>query len=69
MIDPCIPADRKGFTVTRRYRGAEYHITVQNPGSVQHGIKRILVDGVAQESKILTPASPGGTVKVEVVMG
>ena len=69
MIDPCIPADWKGFTVTRRYRGAEYHITVQNPGSVQHGIKRILVDGVAQESKILTPASPGGTVKVEVVMG
>ena len=26
-VDPCIPHTLSGFTVTRRYRGAVYHIT------------------------------------------
>ena len=35
MVDPCLPSELKGFEVTRRYRGAVYHITVKNPdGSV-----------------------------------
>lgn len=30
IIDPCIPADWEGFEVTRRWRGATYHIKVEN---------------------------------------
>ncbi len=34
-INPCIPADLKEYTVTRRWRDAEYVITVQNPNGKQ----------------------------------
>ncbi|MGG6498004.1 UNVERIFIED_CONTAM: glycosyl transferase, partial [Bacteroidetes bacterium 56_B9] len=40
-IDPCIPHTLSGFTVTRRYRGAVYHIRVENPDAVQKGVKRV----------------------------
>ena len=45
IIDPCIPADWEGFEVTRRWRGATYHIKVENRNKVMHGVKEILVDG------------------------
>ena len=68
-VDPCLPAEMKGFTVTRRYRGAIYHITVKNPEGVQYGVKRVFVDGVEHKSNILAPAAAGTVVNVEVVMG
>ncbi len=68
-VDPCLPAEMKGFTVTRRYRGAIYHITVKNPEGVQYGVKRVFVDGVEHKSNILAPAVAGTVVNVEVVMG
>ena len=34
-VDPCIPHTLSGFTVTRRFRGAVYHITVDNAAGVQ----------------------------------
>ena len=36
MVNPCIPADLKEFTVTRKWREAEYVITVKNPNGKQH---------------------------------
>ena len=69
MVDPCLPSEMKGFQVTRRYRGAVYHITVKNPNGKQHGIKKVLVNGAEQESNILAPAPAGSSVKVEIVMG
>ena len=35
-INPCIPADLKQYTVTRKWRDAEYVITIQNPNGKQH---------------------------------
>ena len=69
MVDPCLPSELKGFEVTRRYRGAVYHITVKNPDGKQHGVKRVLVDGAEQQSNILAPAPAGSSVNVEIVMG
>ena len=69
MVDPCLPSEMKGFQVTRRYRGAVYHITVKNPNGKQHGVKKVLVNGAEQESNILAPAPAGSSVKVEIVMG
>ena len=66
-VDPCIPADWKEFSVSRKWRGAEYHIHVTNPDAVEKGVKRITMNG-RQVRKL--PVLPVGTVcDVEVVMG
>ncbi len=44
-IDPCLPDHAKEYTVKRRFRGAEYFITVKNPNGNQKGVKCITVDG------------------------
>ena len=69
LVDPCVPAGCKGFTVTRRFRGAVYHITVENPRGVQHGVASVTVDGKPVDSALLSPAPAGSTVAVKVVMG
>ena len=65
-VDPCVPADWDGFQVTRRWRGAEYHIAVQNPEHVEKGVKSVEVDGEPAE---FVPVFNGGTHDVRVVMG
>ncbi len=66
-IDPCIPADWKSFRVSRRWRGAEYEILVENPDGVMKGVRQILVDGVPVERVTAKPA--GSKVTVTVQMG
>ena len=68
-IDPCIPHTLSGFTVTRRYRGAVYHIRVENPAAVQKGVKRVTVNGKTIEGNVLPLAPAGEAVEVTVVMG
>jgi N,N'-diacetylchitobiose phosphorylase len=47
VVDPSIPAAWDGFTVTRTFRGKEVRIAVTNPRHVQHGVRRITVNGQA----------------------
>ena len=42
-IDPCLPPEMKGYKVSRRYRGAVYHITVDNSAGAEYGVKELLV--------------------------
>lgn len=67
MADPCIPADWKEFTVTRRWRGAEFEIHVTNPDGVMKGVRSMTVDGKPAERISQEPAGTRHT--VEVVMG
>ena len=68
-IDPCIPPSWEGFEVTRRYRGATYHILVSNPDGVSKGIRSITVDGRPVEGATLPVFKDGEVHQVEVVMG
>ncbi len=68
-IDPCVPADVKGFSVVRRYRGAEYRIRVENPDGVQKGVRRMLVDGKAADGNLIPVQPAGSVVEVLVTMG
>jgi cellobiose phosphorylase len=68
-IDPCIPAELAGFDVVRRYRGAEYHIRVDNTVGVEKGVKELYVDGQAVAGNVLPPAAAGAVVQVKAVMG
>ena len=68
-IDPCIPHTLKGYTVTRRYRGAVYHIRVENPDAVQKGVASVTYNGKPLAGNVLPIAAPGTTVEVTVTMG
>ena len=64
-VDPCIPHTLGGFTVTRRYRGATYHIAVDNTAAVQYGVKSVAVDGKPIEGSLLPLAPEGAVVEVQ----
>ncbi len=67
-IDPCVPDTMKEFTVTRKFRGDEFVIHVDNSAGVCKGVVSVTVDGEKLEGNVLTPIG-GKTRKVEVVMG
>jgi cellobiose phosphorylase len=69
LIDPCIPSTMKGFAVTRHFRGADYHITVDNRAGVEKGVKSITVDGNPLNGVVLPVFGDGKTHEVSVVMG
>jgi len=66
-VNPCIPADWKGFSVSRKFRGATYKIEVKNNGAMK-GIKRLTVNGKEVNGNVI-PMQPVGSVNmVEVIM-
>ena len=65
QIDPCLPETAKDYTVQRRFRNAEYTITIHPNGS-QKGVKHIVLDGSPIEGNTI-PYSPGKHT-VEVTM-
>ena len=66
-INPCIYPEWKEYQVKRKFRGAEYLITVLNPNGVCKGVKSIEVDGQPIEGCIVKHSA--GTHTVKVVMG
>ena len=68
-VDPCIPHTLAGYTVTRRYRGAVYHIRVENPHAVQKGVQSVTVNGAPIAGTLLPLAKPGESVEVSVILG
>ncbi len=69
IVDPCIPSDWNGFTVTRMFRGATYIITIKNPSHICKGIKTLLVDGADVKGNIVPVFADGKEHKVEAIMG
>ena len=69
IIDPCIPKEWNGFTVIRKFRGAEYQIEVSNPDHVNHGVRRVAVDGNEIKGNRIPVYKEGTRHRVEVVMG
>ena len=69
LVDPCIPSRWEGFSVQRKFRNADYHITVTNPEHVQRGIKTVTVDGNPITGHILPFFSDAAIHHVLVVMG
>ena len=67
-VDPVLPAAWPGFTVTRRFRGATYQISVRNPGRISGRVAHLEVGGQRIEGTLVPPAPPGATVQVEAVV-
>lgn len=67
-IDPCISPEWKTYGVTRKFRGATYHITVNNPGGKMKGVSSVIVNGKPVEGNVV-PVQPAGSVcEVEVIL-
>ena len=69
LVDPCIPAEWPGFTITRRFRDAVYQIEVQNPDGVSSGVRSMTVDGQLFSGALLPVFADGNTHTVTVIMG
>ncbi len=69
IVDPCIPHQWDGFKVTREFRGAVYHIAVQNPNHVCKGVQSMSVDGKTIEGNVIPIFCDGATHLVTLVMG
>ena len=52
LVDPCIPTDLKEYTVRRKWREAEYVITVQNPRGKQRADKPTILPYAAGKHEI-----------------
>jgi cellobiose phosphorylase len=69
FVDPCIPTVWDGFSVTRRFRGQVFKITVHNPEHVSKGVMRVVVDGGDIKGNIIPADLSGTTHSVEVWLG
>ena len=66
-IDPCVPGDFGDFTITRKFRGAVYHINVHTNGS-QKGVKKLTVNGEVCEGNVIPYDAAVKEYAVEVEM-
>ncbi len=69
IIDPSIPEEWDGYTITRQFRGDIYNITVKNPDHVSRGVARLLVDGREVNGNVIPISGDKKMHEVEVVLG
>jgi cellobiose phosphorylase len=69
IIDPCVPASMKGFSVERIYRGKKYIINVDNSAGVESGVKSVTVNNAVRDDICRPIIADGDVTVVDVVMG
>lgn len=67
-IEPCFPACWGQAEMTRRFRGADYHVVIKNPGNIENGTPEITVDGTPVRGTVLPDFKDGRKHEVEVVL-
>ena len=68
-IDPCIPADWKGFRATRTFRGKRVNVEVTNPSGVQKGVKKLVLNGEPLAGNFIPAEKLAADNEVAVEMG
>lgn len=67
-IDPCFPEGWEYAEMTRKFRGANYHIVIRNPEHVEKGKAVIHVDGILCNGAVLPDFRDGKTHEVRVTL-
>jgi len=67
LIDPCIPADWKNYSVKRKFRNTVYEIRVFNQGGENPKFNYMIVDGKRTENNLIKP-SKKSKVSVDVFL-
>jgi len=68
-IAPCIPRDWPSYEVTVRHGQAHYHIVVDNPDGVEHGVQSVSLDGQLLPAPKVPLADDGQRHEVRVRLG
>ena len=68
-IDPCIPDQLEHYTVDRAYRGAHYHITIDNHAHAEKGVVSMTVDGAPVAGNVIPLGLSGEQHEVVVTLG
>lgn len=68
-VDPCIPKEWDGYTITREYRGSTYVIEFRNPEHVSKGVRSVTVDGSPIEGNVLPVFRDGAVHQIVVTLG
>ncbi|MCX7711697.1 MAG: hypothetical protein N2484_17785 [Clostridia bacterium] len=69
VIDPCIPAKWKEYSIKYKYLDTLYEISVKNPEGVNRGVQQVCVDGKVLDGHTIRVANDRVTHYVEVRMG
>lgn len=67
-IQPCFPAEWEKAEMTRQFRGAQYHVVIQNPNHLEQGILDIRVDGEKIDGNVIPDFRDHKVHEVEVVL-
>ena len=67
-VNPCIPKEWEGYEVNRKFRGADYKITVKNPSHVSCGVKSIILNGKEIPGDLIPMQPAGSKNTVEVTL-
>ena len=68
-IEPCIPRGWREFEITYRRGAARYHIKVENPHGVCHGVARLQVDGIVQQLPEIVLSGDARQHNIRVILG
>lgn len=68
IIDPCIPAEWEGYTIERKFRGADYKITIANPHHLEKGTVELVVDGQPISGNKIPVMPPGSKHEVQATL-
>src|SRR5699024_6699071 len=69
IVDPAIPKEWDGYTVTREFRKDKYNIKVENPNHVSTGVAKLVVDGKEIQGNTIPFVGDGKSHEVLVVLG
>jgi cellobiose phosphorylase len=69
VVDPCIARAWRGYEMTYRDGEGEVHIVVENPDGIEHGVRRVEIDGREAPGGRIPLTGAAGCREVRVVMG
>jgi cyclic beta-1,2-glucan synthetase len=67
-FEPCLSTQWNAFTISYRFRGTNYRITVRQQQDVEDGAATVTVDGVVQQGMAIVLVDDGQDHAVEVVL-
>jgi len=68
-INPCIPANWPGFQLTYRFGQTPYQVRVENPQSVNRGVRQVVLNGIPLPDNWIQLVDDGCLHEVHVLMG